>query len=72
MTTVDETIRSIIDSLREARRARGLTQGELADLLGLSRDFVSDLEQAKGTKHLRRLVQALHSVGLDLRVEPRR
>lgn len=71
MDTVDETIHAIIDELRSARRARGLTQGELADLLGFSRDFISDLEQARGTKHLRRLVQALHAVGLDVRVEPR-
>jgi transcriptional regulator with XRE-family HTH domain len=72
MTTVDETIRTITGRLRDERLARGLSQQELADLLGLSRDAVSDLEQARGTKHLRRLVQALQAVGLDLRAEPRR
>ncbi len=71
MAAVDESIQAIIDGLRSARKARGLTQAQLAELLGFSRDFVSDLEQARGTKHLRRLVQALHAVGLDLRVERR-
>ena len=69
--TVDETLDEIRAALRDERRARGLSQAELGELLGLSQDFVSDLEQGHGTKRLRRLVQALHAVGLDLRVERR-
>lgn len=68
----DETLRSISTGLSAARKGRGLTQSEFADLLGFSRDFVSDLEQGRGTQHLRRLIRALHALGLDLKVEPRR
>ena len=35
--------------VRARRKARGFSQDELADLAGVGRSFVSDLEQAKPT-----------------------
>jgi transcriptional regulator with XRE-family HTH domain len=35
------------DNLRVARKARGLTQGELAEKLGVTGGYISDLEKGK-------------------------
>lgn len=53
--------------LRERRRGLGLTQQELADLAGVSTRFVHDLENAKPTVQLDRVLAVAHALGLDLR-----
>lgn len=55
-----------------ARRSHGLTQQDLADLVGLQRPYVSQLEQGKTTKHLERLTDVLDALGLELVVRSRR
>jgi transcriptional regulator with XRE-family HTH domain len=59
------------EALRTARKARGLSQGELATQARLSRTTVARLETGRlpelGSAALQRLLQ---SVGLDLQVMP--
>lgn len=55
-----------------ARRSHGLTQQDLADLIGVQRPYVSQLEQGKTTKYLERLTDLLDVLGLELVVRPRR
>lgn len=55
--------------IRELRRGCGLTQEELADKAGVSRDLVSKLEQ--GVRHSMRLSSATllaGALGVDVRV----
>ena len=66
-----DNLQAIANVLRDARRARALTQAELADLLGLHRSYLADLEAGRGTLQLRRLVQALNAMGIDLVAVPR-
>lgn len=56
--------------LRSARRRRGLTQQELADNLGASRDWVNRVERGGAPRaELLLILRALASVGLTVSVE---
>ncbi|MBK5221369.1 MAG: helix-turn-helix transcriptional regulator [Acidimicrobiia bacterium] len=62
----NDTIKLIATTLRDERRRRNLTQEQFADLLGVTRAYLGELESGKGTTHLIRLVRALNAVGVDL------
>ncbi|MDN5726240.1 MAG: type II toxin-antitoxin system Y4mF family antitoxin [Propionibacteriales bacterium] len=62
------------DELRERRRALRLTQGDLADLAGVSERFVRSLETGKTTVQLDKVLAVLDALGLTLHAtvrEPR-
>ncbi len=50
------------------RRTLRLTQDELADLAGVSTRFVHELEHAKATVRLDKVLAILHVLGLELSV----
>ncbi|MEQ8600156.1 MAG: helix-turn-helix transcriptional regulator [Devosia sp.] len=54
-----------------ARKSRGYTQQEFADIAGVGRRFVSDLENGKATVQLGKMLQVLTALGLDLEVKAR-
>lgn len=54
-----------------ARKSRGYTQQEFADIAGVGRRFVSDLENGKATVQLGKLLQVLTALGLDLELKAR-
>jgi transcriptional regulator with XRE-family HTH domain len=59
--------------IRHARKARGLTQGELARSLGMSRATLSAIENGTISEiGVRKLDAVCRAVGLDLYVGPRR
>lgn len=53
-------------ALRGRRRELGLTQRELADLAGVSTRFIHDLENAKATVQLDRVLAVATTLGLSL------
>lgn len=53
------------------RRRHGLSQEELAALVGIDRQYLSELERGKVTRHLARLIDVLDAIGLELTAEPR-
>jgi HTH-type transcriptional regulator/antitoxin HipB len=58
--------------LREARKALGLSQGELAAPLGMSRATISAIESGRCDEiGFAKLAALLDSVGLELTVVPR-
>lgn len=57
--------------LAERRRDLGITQDELATLLGLDRTYLSRIEAGQAPQFVQRLVAALDMVGLELDVVPR-
>jgi transcriptional regulator with XRE-family HTH domain len=63
-----ETLKRVGKAIREARLRRGLSQQQLADLVGLNRQYLIDLEHGRGTTQLQRLVMLIHALGLDVRV----
>lgn len=55
--------------VRRERKARGLNQAELADLAGVGRRFVSELENGKESVRLREVLRVLAVFGLTLQVD---
>jgi len=53
------------------RRDLGLAQDDLAGLVGIDRQYLSEIERGKVTNHLARLVRILDALGLVLTAVPR-
>ena len=58
------TAASVGPAIRAYREEAGLTQQELADMAGLHRSYLSDLEQGKQTEQLRRILRLLKLLGV--------
>ncbi len=67
--TGDERIRRIGAFIRERRRARRLTQGELALLAGVSRPFISNLERGKTSLRVVELDRVLRVFGKGISID---
>ncbi|WP_040296677.1 helix-turn-helix domain-containing protein [Alcanivorax hongdengensis] len=68
-------VRSTTDfgqQVRLARKARGLTQAELAAIAGVGTRFVSELERGKKSAQLGLALELARLVGVDLTARPRR
>jgi len=67
----DRTLAELGAMVRDRRKAKGLTQAEFAEVLGIDRPYLVHLESGRGTKHLVRLIEALNLLGVDLIARPR-
>lgn len=65
------TARDIGAVLRERRRQLGLSQATLAERIGVSRLWVSEMEQGKARAELRLVLRALEAVGVRLSLDDR-
>jgi DNA-binding XRE family transcriptional regulator len=63
------TPESLGQAIRHFRREAGLTQDELAKRAGLNRTYLSDLERAKETEQVRRILHVLRQLGARMTVE---
>ena len=57
--------------IRESRKRRRLTQAELAEVVGVNRRWVVQVEQAKTSADLRTLLRALRALGIEMHIQPR-
>ena len=57
--------------VRQVRKAKGLTQAELAGVAGVGVRFLSEMERGKASSHLGKVMRVLHRLGCRLRVEVR-
>lgn len=57
------------DALRHYRTGAGLTQSELADLTGLQRSYLSELESGKETEQLKRIFRVLRQLGVRITLD---
>lgn len=53
-------------AVQQARLARGLSQTELAQELGVTQSAISEIETGSGTIYLRRLLSIARATGLEL------
>jgi transcriptional regulator with XRE-family HTH domain len=60
---------SLGDAIRHYRREAGLTQGQLAQVLGLQRSYLSELERGKETEQLSRILRVLRRLGVRMTLE---
>jgi HTH-type transcriptional regulator/antitoxin HipB len=58
------TAASVGPAIRRYREEAGLTQAQLAELAGLNRTYLSDLEQGKETEQVRRILRVLKLLGV--------
>ena len=56
--------------IRRARRARGLTQAELAERSGVSRRWLGQLERGHPGAQAAQTMRVMRALGLALRLEP--
>ena len=61
----------LIGKLIEAREAKGLTQGQLAEAAGLKQSAVARLERMKATPQIDTLFKVLIPMGYKLTIVPR-
>jgi transcriptional regulator with XRE-family HTH domain len=53
-------------AIQQARIARGMSQSQLADELGVSQSTVSEIEGGKSTIYLRRVLAMARATGIEL------
>ncbi len=58
-------------AIRAHRRELGLSQSALADVIGVNRRVVGELERGKATVRLEIVLETARAVGLDLDLRPR-
>lgn len=58
--------RDLAAALAVARRHRGWSQGELADRIGVSRDYIGDLESGQLGLQVSRLMRLFGELGVDV------
>lgn len=68
---VESTATELGRVIERHRRAATLTQEELAAMIDIDRQYLSELERGKVTRHLARLVATLDALGLVLTAVPR-
>ncbi|GAA1986053.1 hypothetical protein GCM10009718_24300 [Isoptericola halotolerans] len=57
--------------VQQARRRRGTSQAALADELGLTRQYVSEVESGAGNLYITRLFEMFDELGIDVRLAER-
>lgn len=58
--------------VKDARRAQGLLQADLAGLSGTGNRFIGELERGKPTLQLQKVLDMLDLLGLEVQVAPKR
>ncbi|MEI7637687.1 MAG: helix-turn-helix transcriptional regulator [Syntrophus sp. (in: bacteria)] len=59
------------EQIKKARKARRITQGEIAKSLGMSRTTIGQIERGAIQEiGVRKLIRVLEFLGLELRVRP--
>ena len=60
---------SLGDAIRHYRTEAGLTQAQLAEMAGLQRWYLSELETGKETEQLKRIFRALRQLGVRMTLD---
>jgi y4mF family transcriptional regulator len=66
---MESKLSSIGTKIREERKAQSLTQTELADLSGVSLNFLSQLEQGKPSVQMDKVLMVLDTLGLSIELK---
>lgn len=61
----------LASALRDLRRERGMTQEELAEWVGVHRNYIGQLERGAMSTQLTRLFEVLSFLGVDVELVPR-
>jgi y4mF family transcriptional regulator len=67
-----KTIREIGEFVAATRKSQGATQLDLAQMAGVGRRFVVELEAGKESLHIGKVLRVLETLGVGLRLEESR
>ncbi|MDA8284987.1 MAG: helix-turn-helix transcriptional regulator [Actinomycetota bacterium] len=56
-------------AIRHYRREAGLSQAQLAEIAGLNRTYLSNLESGKETEQVRRILRVLRHLGVRMTLD---
>lgn len=56
-------------AIRHYRKEAGLTQAQLAEMAGLRRSYLSELESGKETEQLKRVLRLLRQLGVRMTLD---
>ena len=59
----------IIETIKKKRKEKGLTQTDLAEALGIKRQYISAIEQGKRVPTIKTLVKICEALELEIKVE---
>ena len=60
---------SLGSAIRHYRTEAGLTQAQLAELVGLQRSYLSEMESGKETEQVKRLIRVLRQLGVRMTLD---
>jgi transcriptional regulator with XRE-family HTH domain len=60
---------SLGDAIRHYRTEAGLTQAQLAEMAGLQRSYLTELETGKETEQLKRILRVLKQLGVRMTLD---
>ena len=60
---------SLGQAIRHYRTEAGLTQAQLAEMTGLQRSYLSELESGKETEQVKRLFRVLRQLGVRMTLD---
>jgi HTH-type transcriptional regulator / antitoxin HipB len=60
---------SLGTAIRHFRKGQGLSQGELGERAGMSRYYLTALENGKETEHLQRILAVLRELGVRITLD---
>lgn len=63
------TTKDLGAAIRDQRKKKGLDQGELAELVGVSRRWVNEVEQGKSRAQVSLILKTLDALGLNVLIE---
>lgn len=62
----NSTVKIIQNNIKKYRLAKNLTQEKLAELCGISHDYISEIERGKKTPSLKRLILIAENLNVTL------
>jgi y4mF family transcriptional regulator len=65
------TSKDLGERIKSARKAKKLNQQEIADLAGVGRRFISELENGKPSLEFDKVINVARATGIDLFSKPR-
>lgn len=57
--------------IRDRRKELNYTQETVSNYTGLSKSFISDVENGKKSAEIEKIIYLINSLGMDFNVEPR-
>ena len=69
MKLIKSALNKLGQKIKTERKSQKLSQSELANLADVSLNFISQLESGKETVQMNKVLQVLHTLGLQFYIE---